>query len=202
MKTNTSFKTILFPTLLLMATLFFSACSNSPKEAEDKRDLAEKQRDASTDSSNRVSDAQFMVTAAEINLAEIKLGQLAQHRGSIKEVKTLGKMMETAHTQGLSDVMAIAMQKGITVPLAATNDVEDAFQNLNRKSGNEFDREYCNRMVTGHKAAIVAFEKAAVGAADDDIKSWAATTLPALHTHLEHAMACEKKVVKGIASLE
>ncbi len=193
MKTNKTIKRVWLPIILLTGTLFFAACSNNPVKAEDTRDVAEKKNDASIDSMNKVTDAQFLVTAAEINLEEIKLGQLAQQKGSAKEVKALGKMMETAHTKGLKDLTAIALQKGITVPTTATNDIEDAYQKLNAKAGIEFDKEYCNRMVTGHKAAIAIFEKASVEAADADIKAWATVTLPELHKHLEHSIDCEKK---------
>ena len=179
MKSNTGFKTNLFPLVLFTATLFFAACNRNLTEA---------------------TDTHFMVAAAETSLAEIKLGQLAQQKGSIKEVQALGKMMEAAHTKELSELNSLAMHKGITVPSAATNSVEDAFQTLNSKSGPDFDKEYCNRMVTGHKAAILAFEKASKEASDADIKLWVNLNLPALRTHLEHALACEKLTSKEVVA--
>ena len=61
---------------------------------------------------------------------------------------------------------------------------------------NDFDKEYCDMMVKGHKDAIDMFEKAVNECEDSDIKSWASSMLPGLRTHLEHAMTCDDKMKK------
>ncbi len=195
MKIIKHIKTALLQVSLITATLFGVSCNNTEKPA-DTRDVAEKQKEIQVDSLNKVSDAEFLVSAALINLEEIKLGQLAQHNGHLKEVKALGKMMEAAHIKCLTDLTSLAKQKAIAIPSSPTNEIEDAYQKLSKKTGVEFDNEYSNTMVTGHTAAIAAFEKAAKESVDTDIKQWATATLPELHIHLEHAAACQKKLDK------
>jgi len=51
--------------------------------------------------------AQFLVRAAEIDLEEIQVGQLAQKKSTMIDVQELGKMMETEHTKSLSDPMSM-----------------------------------------------------------------------------------------------
>lgn len=180
--------------LLLSGVVSIStSCSNS-SNAADTRNLAEKQKQLEADSLNLITDAQFMITAAEFNLRQIKLGQLAQLSGKITEVKELGKMMEAYHTVSLTDLTSLGRQKGMNVPTSATNDVEDVYNALKSKTGSDFDREYCNRVVTRHKEVIDIFEKATAEATDANVKAWAIITLPGLHTHLDHAIACQNKL--------
>lgn len=71
-----------------------------------------------------------------------------------------------------------------------------AYKKLNDKSRNDFDKAYCEMMVSGHKDAIALFEKASTEATDSDIKAWAAATLPTLRAHLDHALTCQKNIEK------
>lgn len=196
MKTHTSFKSILLPIILIAATVLTVASCKDNKKPEDTKKVAEEQNEAKFDNRNNEKDAQFLVNAAEINLEEIKLGQLAQQKSTMTDVKELGKMMETEHTKALKDLTALAGKKSITLPAAATNDAQDAYKKLSEKAGTKFDKEYCDKMVDGHKDAISKFEKASTDATDMDIKQWAATMLPALRTHLDHSMMCQKKAEK------
>ena len=59
-----------------------------------------------------------------------------------------------------------------------------------------FDKEFCDRMVNGHKDVITLFEKASTDATDSDIKAWASESLPILRTHLDAAMTCKMKCDK------
>ncbi|MHB1278570.1 MAG: DUF4142 domain-containing protein, partial [Bacteroidia bacterium] len=141
-------------------------------------------------------DAQFLVNAAEINLEEIQLAQLAQLKGSVLHVRELGKTMEVAHTQLQKDLIVLAGSKGISIPTTQTDLANEAYTKLNEKSGVEFDRAYADKMVNGHKDAIAAFEKASTDGEDTEIKNWAGTTLPELRKHLDLAIDCQKKCEK------
>lgn len=197
MKNSTPFRTALLQIVLIAATLLTAASCKDNKKPEDTKKVAEEHNEAKfDDNKNKEKDAQFLVNAAEINLEEIKLGQLAQQKSTMTDVKALGKMMETEHAKVLKDLTALAGKKSITLPAAATNDAQDAYKKLSEKAGTKFDKEYCDMMVDGHKDAISKFEKASTDATDMDIKQWAASMLPALRTHLDHSMTCQKKCEK------
>ncbi len=198
MKNITYLKTALLKTTLITATLFgVSSCSNNQKP-EDTKDVAEEHNEAKFDNTNNEKDAKFLVNAAEINLEEIKLGQLAQQNSMMTVVKELGKMMEEAHSKSMNELTALANKKLITIPTSATDEAKDAYKKLSTKSGMDFDKEYCDMMVSGHKDAIAAFEKASTESFDEDIKTWATATLPTLRTHLDHAIICQKKCEKNV----
>ncbi len=175
--------------------LSITSCGNDSKP-EDTKEVAEEHNDAKFDKKSQEKDAQFLVNAAEINLQEIKLGELAQEQGKASHIKELGKMMEEAHTKSLAELIALAKAKTITIPTSPSNDAMDAYKKLDTKSGNDFDKMYTDMMVNGHKDAINAFEKASENCEDTDIKNWASTMLPNLRKHLDHSLKCQKECEK------
>jgi len=186
-----------FKEAMLLVTLFttvslITSCGNS-QQPKDTKVVAKELNDEKFDNNKQEKDAQFLVNASEINMEEIQLGQLAQQNGTTTHVKELGKMMEDAHTKSQNDLTALAKSKMITIPTSLTEDAQEAYKKLSEKSGNDFDKTYSDMMVSKHKDAIAAFEKAATDANDTDIKNWATVSLPDLRTHLEKSTDCQKK---------
>ncbi len=189
---STLFLLVIFSALAVVLVAFtLTSCGNNSKQ-EDSKVVAEQHNDAKFDNAKE-SDADFLVAAAAINLEEIQLGELAQRKGTMAEVKQLGKMMETEHSKVLKDEQALASKKQITIPGMLTDNGKDAYKKLMDKTGKDFDKAYCDMMVDGHKNAITKFEKASADATDPDIKTWAASVLPGLRAHLDHAITCQAK---------
>jgi putative membrane protein len=189
-------KTAIIDGMLIIVIAFgITSCGNSTKP-EDTKDTAEEHNDAKFDNNKTENDAQFLVDAAEINLMEIQLGNLAAEKGMTAEVKDMGKMMSEAHSKSLEELNGLATKKSVTVPTTLTDEGQSAYKKLNDKTGKDFDKDYCDMMVSGHKDAIDRFEKAADNSTDMDIKNWATTTLPALRKHLDQAITCQDNYKK------
>jgi putative membrane protein len=190
MSTNQFNKPSLLFGFLLLSLMSFVSCENKPKDSKEAAQEINKPNSDYT----KESDERFLVRAAEINLEEIQLGQLAQQRGTLAEVKELGRMMEQAHSKANDDLHALASRKGIAVPMTATEDSRDTYNKMSEKTGNDFDRDYCDKMVKGHKDAIDLYENATKGNNDPDIKTWASNMLPDLRQHLASSQSCEDKL--------
>lgn len=187
---STVLQAILFTTVIIGA----SSCMN--KEAKDSKEVAVESNDAKLNKNSSEKDAQFLVNAAEINIEEISLGKLAQQKGTTNHVKELGKMMEEQHTKSMNELVAFAKIKNITLPTSQTESGQDAYKKLSTKSGIDFDKQYADMMVTGHKDAITLFEKASDESTDAAIKALATNTIPALKAHLDHAIMSQKECEK------
>ena len=187
---NQFYKLSLLASFLCLSILTVLSCENRPKDSKEAAEDINKPKDDYT----KEADERFLVRAAEINLEEIQLGQLAQQRGEMAEIRELGKMMESAHTKANNDLHALASRKGIAIPLAPTEDSKDAYRKLSEKSSRDFDTDYCDKMVKGHKDAIDMFDNTSRGNGDADIKAWAANVLPELRIHLAQAQTCEDKL--------
>lgn len=191
MKKITTFNSSLLHVIL---TAFVLSCNN--QKIENTQDVAEASNEAKFDTTDKEKDAEFLVKAAEANLEEIELGQLAQQKSKKVDIKELGKMMEVQHRQYYIDLTDLAHQEKITVPTAPNNNVENDYKVLSDKSGPDFDTTYCDMIIDGHKKMIAILEKESAKSNSTLIKQWASTTLPALRIHLEHAIACRKKYKK------
>lgn len=175
---------------LTMSLLVVVACSN--QKPEDSKEAAEEQNEE-LGNKKFEKDADFLVEAAAINLEEIKLGELAQEKGLSNDVKELGKLMVKEHKAAFEDLKSLAVSEAVNIPEILTEDGQDAYNELNDETGKEFDKKYCDMMVSGHKRAIRKFEDAALNAEDMDIRNWASSMLPTLRSHLEHSLACQEK---------
>lgn len=190
--------------LLAASVLAFAACNNGANEKKESTvgssDTATSTTTA-TDTSNRTSgtplaqkDAQFLMDVAASNMAEIKMAQLAQQKGNAQDVKDIAKMLETDHSAVLSEVRNFASNRSVTLPAEEKEDAKDMYNKLDKKSGKEFDKDWCEHMIEGHKKSISKFENAQTDLTDADLKTWAGNTLPKLRTHLDRLNECKKKL--------
>jgi putative membrane protein len=191
MNNQLNFKIKLLPSLFSAAAFtVLLACNTTPKNADTKL-VAEEHNDAKFNEAKNEKEAQLLVNAAEINLEEIKLSQLATKNSRNKEVINLAQMLAIEHTTANKELTELAKKKMITLPTAATTATLNSYDVLAKKAGSDFDKAYCNVLVNGHKNAITILEKAASDATDADIKKWATTMLPSLRGHLDRAITCQ-----------
>lgn len=140
-----------------------------------------------------MTDQQFVDLAAQTDMVEANLGQLAQSAASAQEVKDYGAMLNTDHTADFKQLTDIAKQANLTVPTAIDAEhnkmMIDPFQKLKDAA---FDHKYAQEMVAGHTKAIAIYKKEASDAQNDALKSYAQAALPTLEKHLSSAKDLEK----------
>ncbi len=180
-------KTVGYINLIALASALLISCSNNPESNTSMGG------DPKLDTASAGKDAKFLTQVAMINMEEIRLGELAQQNSSMKDVKEFGEMMEEDHKKSQDELTQLAAKKSITLPSSPDANAEADYKKLSSKSGPEFDNEYIDMMVTGHKDAIALFKSEAANATDADIRQWAGATLPTLQKHLDHATTCQEK---------
>jgi putative membrane protein len=176
--------------------IFLNSCKNETKQ-EDPKEVAEDANEAKFDSiDSKEDDSEFLVEQAEVNLAEIEIGKLAQTKGTNPEVKKFGKMLVDDHTKAASEVNALAQAKNFTIPTSLTEDGQEEYKKLNEKSGADFDKKFADMMIDGHEKAINKLEKASKDAKDADVRTWASNNIAGLTAHLEHAKLLKQNLDK------
>jgi putative membrane protein len=143
----------------------------------------------------QMSDEQFAKKAAQANMAEVKLGQLAEEKAQSEQVKSLGRRMVEDHTKANDQLKEAAMRENINLPSNFSPKEEQMYDQLSKLSGPEFDKAYTKDMVKEHEKDIAEFRQEANGGRKDPIKSWAAETLPVLETHLRLARQAEQSAM-------
>ncbi len=143
-----------------------------------------------------MSDQEFVDFAAQTDMLEAHLGQMAQDQAGTQAVKDYGQMLVTDHTNDYQQLSDAATKANLTVPKgldAAHNKMIVPFEKL---KGKAFDTRYIHEMVMGHTKAIEIYKKEASDAQSPDVKSYATTALPVLQKHLDGAKEIEKNPAK------
>jgi putative membrane protein len=133
------------------------------------------------------SDQEFVKKAAQGGLAEVKLGELAQEKGSNSAVKDFGKRMANDHKMADDQLTAAASKENMTVPADLDRKDQALYDRLSNLSGDDFDRAYAREMVKDHQKDVAEFQREAQNGKDPAIKNFAAQTLPTLQDHLRQA---------------
>jgi putative membrane protein len=140
-----------------------------------------------------MTDQQFIDFAAQTDMVEANLGQLAQTAASSQPVKDYGQMLVTDHTKDYNQLYDVAHQANLNMPNAIDAEhnkaMIDPFQKLKDAA---FDHHYAQEMVAGHTKAIAVYKKEAADAQNPALKSYATDALPVLEKHLDGAKALEK----------
>lgn len=144
-----------------------------------------------------MTDQEFVDFAAQTDMVEANLGQLAQTASTSQAVKDYGQMLVTDHTNDYSQLGTIAQQANLKMPgsIDAKNNkaMIDPFEKL---KGATFDHRYAQEMVAGHTKAIEIFKKEAADAQNAALKDYAEKDLATLQKHLDGAKALEKPAAK------
>jgi putative membrane protein len=145
-------------------------------------------------SSTMHQDSAFAKDAASGGAAEVKLGELAQQKGTNDSVKQFGKRMETDHTAAGDKLKDVASKDGMTLPNGMSQEDQAEYDRLSKLSGHEFDQAYAQAMVQDHQKDISAFQHEANSGMNPDLKNFASETLPTLQDHLRMAQDMQKNV--------
>jgi len=134
------------------------------------------------------ADKTFITEAIQGNLAEVKMGQLAQQNGGSDEVKNFGKMLETDHGQANTKATQVAEALKVTVPTEPSAKQKKTYDRLSKLQGSAFDRAFGRDMVADHKHDIAQYQKAAKSK-DPNVAGYASESLPTLQKHLQTAQS-------------
>lgn len=118
---------------------------------------------------------------------EVELGKYAQQNATNPRVRNFGSMMVRDHSKANDELKSIASRKNINVPTTMEDKHREMMSDIQKKSGQDFDKEYMKAMVDDHGKDIDKFKKHAENGVDPDLKTFASKTLPVLLMHQDSA---------------
>lgn len=176
--------------LIVIATI---SCSTKQKNENLKKEF-EDYNNSKTKNIITKNDSNFIIFATEINIEEVILSQLVQQNTLNKEVLELAKTIEKSHNNLSIDLSAIASSKKIRIPTIPTTKINDEYKLLSNKSGDDFDRTYCEMVIDIHKDAINLFDKISKETMDSEIRILTYATLINLRLNLDRATKCKSLI--------
>ena len=117
------------------------------------------------------NDKKFLATAAQADVNEIKLSELAEQKATNPDVKAFARKMVTEHKAMSASMKPFADEWGLTPPDGPDADHQKEWDKLNGLSGKDFDKEYMDQMVSDHAKALSAFTSEAKDSKDEKFKA-------------------------------
>jgi putative membrane protein len=140
-------------------------------------------------------DREFLMKAAQANMAEIQTGQLAQQKAASDDVKQFGQHMVQEHGKALQELQTLAQKKGVDLPQQPDKDAQKTMQELQKLSGKEFDEKYIEEVgVKSHREAAKLFQRSAERSKDPEVRAFAAEMLPDIKQHQQMAQKVEESI--------
>src|SRR5262249_37413371 len=143
------------------------------------------------------ADQKFITEAIQGNLAEVKVGELAQQKGESDGVKTFGQHLAADHGAANQKATAVANELGVTPPTGPNAKQKAVYDKLAKLSGPAFDRGFTQAMIKDHKEDISKFKRESKKTTSAG--NFAKETLPDLEKHLDEAQKLEKMPSSGRA---
>jgi putative membrane protein len=141
---------------------------------------------AAQQSKSLASDSVFIQRASSVGLLQVKLGQLAQKKGTSPAVVEFGKRMVTDYSKANEELKAAAKAAGFPSPVLMRQD-QQIFDRINRMGHSSFDKAYMAEMVAQHTEAVRLFKGESAGGRVQSLKQLASRMLPEMEQRLSLA---------------
>jgi putative membrane protein len=139
-------------------------------------------------------DKKFLAMAAQADVNEIKLSELAEQKASNPAVKNFAHHMVVEHKEMSASMKPFADAWGLTPPADVDSDHQDEWNKLNGLSGADFDKEYMSAMVSDHAKALDAFTSEAKDTKDTKFQAAVIKGKTRVAAHKNMAYDLKKKL--------
>jgi putative membrane protein len=132
------------------------------------------------------SDSVFIQRASSVGLLQVKLGQLAEKKGTSPAVVEFGKRMVTDYSKANEELKAAAKAAGFPAPVLLRQD-QQIFGRFNGMGRSSFDKNYMAKMVEQHREEVRLFQRESAGGRVQSLKQLASRMLPEMEQRLSLA---------------
>ena len=129
------------------------------------------------------ADSSFIQMAGSLGLLQVKLGKMAEKKGSSTNVREFGKRMVAGYSRANEELAAGAKQAAYPAPVLLRQH-QQLVDRLARMRGSSFDKNYMAEMVSHDRQAVDLFQEEAEGGRVKSLKQLASRMLPTVQQHL------------------
>ena len=157
---------------VLTGLLLSAASGPTPAAAQQPKSLA--------------SDSIFIARAGSAGLLQVKLGHLAEKKGTSPAVVEFGKRMVTDYSRTSEELKAAAKAAGFPSPVLLRQD-QQIFDRFNGMGRSRYDKAYMVEMVKQHSEEVRLFQQESAGGRVQSLKQLASRMLPEMEQRLSLA---------------
>jgi len=139
------------------------------------------------------STSDFVSKAVQSDMLEIQASQFVAPNADA-DTKPFAERMIRDHTETSNELKQLVQSGKVRAELSSALDAEHQkkLDDLKKLSGRELDRQYDRMQLQAHQEAVDLFSRYAQGGDNNDLKAWAAKTLPHLREHLTMAQKLDQ----------
>jgi putative membrane protein len=145
------------------------------------------------------SDSTFIVRSGSAGVLQVKLGQLAEKKGSSPAVVEFGKRMAADYSKTNEELKTAAKQAGFPSPVLSRQD-QQIFDRFNSMGRSSFDKNYMAQTVAGHSEAVQLFQRESKDGLVQSLKQLASKMLPEMEQRLNVATETARSVGVDVAA--
>jgi putative membrane protein len=134
-------------------------------------------------------DAHFVMAASTGGDTEVIASHLASTNAQSPKIKAFAATMVRDHMAANDKLRTIAQKNGFALASTATIEQQPELVQLQNLHGSDFDKAYANLMRKDHQDAVALFTSESSTGNNNDLKAFAAQTLPTLQHHLQMAQS-------------
>lgn len=139
-------------------------------------------------------DAAFVMQVRPMEIAEIKMSEVAADFASDSALRELAQWILRGHARASEALIRMARDVGLDPPETPDAAHERVIDKLWSLDGPEFDRTYVQAQVRDHEQAVALFEREARRGRDPAVRRYAQTYLPTLQAHLDRVRAVARSL--------
>jgi putative membrane protein len=139
------------------------------------------------------SDSVFIQRASSIGLLQVKLGQLAEKKGTSPAVVEFGKRMVADYSKANEQLKTAAKAAAFPAPILVRQD-QQTFDLFNATGRSSFDKRYMAEMVARHNEEVRLFQQESSGGRVQSLKQLASRMLPEMEQRLSLATETARSV--------
>lgn len=132
-------------------------------------------------------DQKFVDFAAQTDMLEAHLGQMAVDQASGQNVKDFAQMLVTDHTSDYQQLNDLSAKTGIAIPKGIDAQGDKMIATFEKLKGAAFDKRFAHEMISGHEKAIDVYKREISSGQNTDVKAYASRAMPVLEKHLQGA---------------
>ena len=143
------------------------------------------------------TDKLFLSSAADDEMTEAHLGQMAEARTEKSSIKDFAAKLDRDHTQAYASLTTLAAKEGTAVPKGIDIRRNKPVGELARLKGSKFNGEFLKVEIRENRAALALFKREAHYGRDAEVKAYASKQIPTLEGQLRTAEALMKSQKGG-----
>lgn len=148
-----------------------------------------------TQQMREAADQLFATNLTLQDMTGIELAKMVTQKSSSDAVKTYAQQMTTSNKKMIERLKRIAARGGsVTIPGDLDSHHKSRVEKLAKLSGPEFDKAFAKDQVTAVERNLKSFEQEIQNGADNNLKTLATRSTPALQKQLQEAKDMDKSL--------